>query len=189
MASPFGESKPAKKKAIQETLHGLDITIEYRKGERKADSGKPYSYGWPMHADYGFVNGTVSPEEGEELDCYVGPNRESTKVFIAPLLRDGEAESYNAPNRADPGEFDEHKVLLGFETIEDARAHMYEQYGMWRTGQLIESTYEELIDLASLNQVKNNKEKLLVAQEGIGGTTAPDLKIAEHKEPPLVVIL
>jgi hypothetical protein len=59
----------------------------------------------PHH--YGYLKGTTGAD-GEGIDCFIGPNPAGGKHFIV--------------NQIDPstGEFDEHKVMIGFDSVEDA---------------------------------------------------------------------
>lgn len=164
-------------------FHGLPLVIEYKKGEIKKNKDRPFSYGWEMYADYGYIEGTISNEEGEEMDCYVGPDRESTKVFYAPMLRDD--PEYSGVK----SEVDEIKVLLGFKDCEAAKSIINMQYGSWRVGEIMEVSLDDLKEKISLERIKNSKEKLLIAAEGIGGTTAPELNTGKEyaPEPRLVI--
>ncbi len=92
-------------------VDGLDIAIEWPKGDtRKYKDG----FSQKMKADYGYIQGTQD-NDGEELDVYVGDNKQSTKVFVLKQLKDN-------------GKFDEHKVMLGYDSEEAAKkayvAHM-----------------------------------------------------------------
>jgi phage-related protein (TIGR01555 family) len=88
-------------------LHGLRLLIETPKGTRRS------GHGWSviMPADYGYIRRTSSAEGIDEgMDCFVGPNPESRAAYIIDQLR------------ADTGEFDEHKVMLAFDSPAEAYA-------------------------------------------------------------------
>lgn len=163
-------------------FQGLPLVIEYKKGQIKKDKDRPFSYGWEMYADYGYIEGTISNEEGEEMDCYVGPDATTEKVYLAPMLR--EDPEYSIRNTVD-----EIKVLLGFPSFEEAKRLIDMQYGSWRVGEIMESCIDDLKEKISLERIKNSKEKLLMAAEGIGGTTSPELVITEVavQDPRLVI--
>jgi len=55
-----------------------------------------------LHDDYGYIEGTVGAD-GDEVDCYLGPDTQSKVVFVVDQGRLG-----------DSSEFDEHKVFLGY---------------------------------------------------------------------------
>lgn len=90
-------------------VQGLDITIETAKGETRfgaGPDGTPWSVTMP--ADYGYLKWTMGAD-GEQIDCYVGPNSESPRAWVVDQLTLG-------------GAFDEHKALIGFDTQAEALA-------------------------------------------------------------------
>ncbi|MEG0207044.1 anti-CBASS protein Acb1 family protein [Citrobacter sp.] len=60
----------------------------------------------PHH--YGYIKGTTGAD-GEGIDCFIGPNPKAGQAFIV---------NQNDPNT---GEFDEHKVMMGFDSLEEAQ--------------------------------------------------------------------
>lgn len=88
-------------------VNGRILRIENPRGSVRSgisQTGDAWSIHMPHH--YGFVSG-VKGFDGDELDCFVGPNPMSKKVFIV--------------NQKDKeGNFDEHKCMLGFDNIEQA---------------------------------------------------------------------
>ena len=80
-------------------LFGLPIVIECNKGQKRWKDGPD----WP--SKYGFIASHLA-SDGDELDCFVGDDMTSTKVFVF--------------NHYEEGEFDELKVMLGFNSYEDA---------------------------------------------------------------------
>lgn len=103
-------------------FHGLDIGIEWAKGDIKPKAwnadGTPdeSAGGYELLADYGFFPGTISGEEADDLDVFVGPDKDSLKVYVA-CLTDG----VGGPM--------EDKVLLGFPDEVAATALITAQYG------------------------------------------------------------
>lgn len=94
---------------------GLDITIENPAGSvrRGTDqAGRPWESELQHH--YGKIRGTVG-SDGDHLDVFLGPNPRSERVFVVNQLR------------AD-GSFDEHKVMVGFDTAEEAREAYLSNY-------------------------------------------------------------
>ncbi len=84
------------------TVHGLDITIESRKGSKRKGQGrdgKPWAVTMPAH--YGYVKRTLGAD-GDHVDVYLGPDPLSRTVFVIDQVN------------ADTRRFDEHKVMLGF---------------------------------------------------------------------------
>jgi len=91
------------------SFQGLPISIENKKGSirRGRDAnGRPWEATLP--ADYGYIKRTLGAD-GDHVDAYVGPNPQSKLVFVVNQL--------HHPTRR----FDEHKVMLGFETERQAR--------------------------------------------------------------------
>lgn len=95
-------------------IHGFRITIEnpkgsYRKG--KDENGKEWKT--LMHNDYGYFTRTLG-KDGDAVDVFIGPNIDSDKIF--PI------DQYIG------GEFDETKVMLGFDSKEDAKKAYLSNY-------------------------------------------------------------
>jgi len=91
------------------TFQGLDISIENRKGsyrhwkDRYGESGKT-----KMHYDYGYIKRTLG-RDGDHVDCYVGPYKKSSRVFIIHQVVPTTKKN------------DEDKVMLGFYTKAQAK--------------------------------------------------------------------
>lgn len=88
---------------------GLDITIENPKGSVRSGTdagGKPWSVEMPV--DYGYVKRTEGAD-GDQVDVFLGPSLDSDNVYVIDQ-RDLET-----------GEFDEHKVMLGFDLPIEAK--------------------------------------------------------------------
>jgi hypothetical protein len=176
------ESSAAKRKWIDVDFQGLALTIEFKKGEIKPSGDSrsdPYD-GWMIYADYGYIKDTVSPEEGEEMDCYVGPDKESQCVFQVELLNED-------------GSFNEHKILLGFADLKAAKDFFSMQYGTWRTGAFMETTVRDISDLASISWVKNEKEKKLFAPDPAPAADPSEKQIDNYgqtgDQPALVIMV
>lgn len=89
---------------------GMVICVENPKGSiRKGQTvdGSQWANKMPNH--YGFIKGT-NGADGDEMDCFVGPNFKSQMVYVV--------------NQNDPttDEFDEHKCMIGFDSVTQARA-------------------------------------------------------------------
>jgi hypothetical protein len=84
-------------------MHGMTLGIESPKGTMRTGRG------WQvrMPADYGFIVG-VKGADGDSLDCYVADNAEAQRVFVVDQ------------NTFDGKTFDEHKVVLGCDNIDEA---------------------------------------------------------------------
>lgn len=97
-------------------IHGLAISIETPKGERRRPE-------WPpMAADYGYIKGTMG-RDGDHVDVFLGPNLRSETVYVIDQ------------SGATGKRFDEHKVMLGFYSKERAIATYRKCYKPgWRVG-------------------------------------------------------
>lgn len=92
-------------------IHGLDISIENLAGSQRegvGEDGKPWAVTLPYH--YGYIRGTEGAD-GDHVDCMIGPlHDKGTEVTIINQKRKG-------------GEgFDEHKVMIGYPSREQALA-------------------------------------------------------------------
>lgn len=90
--------------------NGLDLTIENPKGSERSGTdsdGEAWSVTMPAH--YGYIKLTEGAD-GDHVDFYMGDNPESNTVVIV--------------NQMDPktGKFDEHKVVLGANDVNEALA-------------------------------------------------------------------
>jgi N12 class adenine-specific DNA methylase len=87
---------------------GLDISIENPRGSKRSGvdpNGKPWEVETGAH--YGYVKRTEG-KDGEQVDVYLASDREDTPAFVV--------------DQVDPktGRFDEHKVVLGAASREEA---------------------------------------------------------------------
>ena len=91
-------------------LFGLDISVENPQGsERSGTDASGKAWKTEMQHHYGYVKGSKGADK-DHVDVFIGPNPDSSKVFVVDQI--------------DPetGKFDEHKAMLGFDTIEQAEA-------------------------------------------------------------------
>jgi len=160
------------KRMIPDDYWGQPLILEYRKGDTKISEGHHFY----MQADYGFIPGTTSPEE-EELDYFMGPDRDSKRVFMASLLDDN-------------GVFVENKMMLGFNTEYAARELFCDQYSESRCGPMLEMTLDDLKSWVAMQWPKAQAEqKMRDAQPEL--FLDPDLTppISEvDPEPPLIMV-
>lgn len=86
-------------------VHGIPIQIESAKGERR--SGNGWEVVMPEH--YGLIRRTGSAEGADEaMDCFIGPNLKSRDVWVIDQ------------RSLETNQFDEHKVMLGFNDAKGA---------------------------------------------------------------------
>lgn len=90
-------------------MHDLHIKVENRKGSVRSGTdpgGKKWSI--KMTYPYGYISRTKAADD-EHVDCYVGDNRKSKKVFVIHQV---------VPST---GKYDEDKCMLGFNTAAEAK--------------------------------------------------------------------
>lgn len=97
-------------------FQGLPLSIENDVGGvRKGVSPDGVAWETKMKAQYGYIRGTMGVD-GDEIDVFIGPNKESAKVYIV--------------HQKDPktGKYDEDKCILGCDTKRQARELFLEHY-------------------------------------------------------------
>lgn len=97
-------------------LDGMEISIEQPKGSTRSGidaEGMPWSV--KMNNTYGYIRGTVGKDK-DHIDIFLSDNPEEGNVFVVDQI--------------DPltGEFDEHKVMYGFNSLEEAREAYLSNY-------------------------------------------------------------
>ncbi|AJG18830.1 hypothetical protein [Cupriavidus basilensis] len=115
-------------------MFGLPVAIEQPRGSVRSGVD-PDGHEWSnrMAAHYGYIEGTTGAD-GDEVDCFIGPVPESTRVYVI--------------NQVDPrsGRFDEHKTMLGFADRSSAIQAYQESYDRdWRgLGSIVSLTVAQL---------------------------------------------
>lgn len=114
-------------------LFGFDVTVENPAGSvRRGTDPDGKEWEQTMNNTYGYIRGTEGVD-GDHIDVFIGPNLQSDKVFIVDQL--------DTKTR----EFDEHKCMLGFDSIEEAQAAYLSNYeeGWTGMGPVSETTLDE----------------------------------------------
>lgn len=96
-------------------INGFDITIEQPSGSVRSGkdaNGKEWSV--TMNNTYGYIRGTESVD-GDHIDVFLGPDMNSDIVYVLDQVNTD-------------GSFDEHKVMMGFSSLEDARSAYLSNY-------------------------------------------------------------
>jgi hypothetical protein len=99
-------------------IAGLDVSIENPQGSvRRGTSADGTAWETPMRDHYGYIRGTV------------GADKDHLDVFVKP----GTPEDYHGPvyvvDQVDPkGQFDEHKVVIGAASSDEAREQYLRNY-------------------------------------------------------------
>lgn len=83
-----------------------------------------------MHSHYGYIKRTEGAG-GDHVDVFIGPNPESEKVFVVDQINP-------------EGSFDEHKVLIGFDSKLHARSGYKSNYSNgWKVGPITSMSMDE----------------------------------------------
>lgn len=96
-------------------INGFDVTIEQPAGSVRSGkdaNGKEWSV--TMNNTYGYIRGTESVD-GDHIDVFLGPDMNSDIVYVVDQVNTD-------------GSFDEHKVMMGFSSLEDARSAYLSNY-------------------------------------------------------------
>lgn len=96
-------------------INGFDVTIEQPAGSVRSGkdvNGKEWSV--TMSNTYGYIRGTESVD-GDHIDVFLGPDMNSDMVYVVDQVNTD-------------GSFDEHKVMMGFSSLEDARSAYLSNY-------------------------------------------------------------
>ena len=97
-------------------INGMICYIENpRDSIRKGEDADGTEWATKMPHHYGFIDGTKGAD-GDELDCFVGRNLQSKRVFVV--------DQYDAE-----GNFDEHKCMLGFNNAKEAQDAYAQSFG------------------------------------------------------------
>lgn len=89
-------------------IDGYDVTIENPKGsERSGTDASGKQWRQTMHNTYGYIRGTEGVD-GDHIDVFLSDAPESGNVYVID-------------QRKADGSFDEHKVMYGFNSAEEAR--------------------------------------------------------------------
>lgn len=98
---------------------GLDISIENPQGSvRRSKADSPKKWETKMRHHYGYIRGTVGMD-GDQIDTFVNPG--------TPDEFDGEVFVIDQKN-PETGKPDEHKVMIGFGSIAEAKAAYLANY-------------------------------------------------------------
>ncbi|MFA6728994.1 MAG: hypothetical protein WCS17_12395, partial [Prevotella sp.] len=102
-------------------IQGLDVSIENPKGSQRSgkdDTGKEWSV--TLNNTYGYIKGTKG-KDGDHVDVFIGDSPSSENVFVIDQVNKD-------------GSFDEHKVMLGFNSLEEAESSYRSNYSEGWTG-------------------------------------------------------
>ncbi len=134
-------------------FQGLPISVENRTGSKRywTDDATGEKGSTTMQHPYGYVRGTLGTD-GDAVDVYVGPSKDSEKVFIITQNKKPEAGLAGSHPWV---ETDEQKVMLGFDSAEAAQAAYLEHYDDPRFfGSMVELTMPAFKDRLSTHRGK-----------------------------------
>lgn len=139
------------------SFQGLPVTIENRAGSMRSgvgEDGKPWEAQMPVH--YGYIKKTEGAD-GDHVDAFIGPNPDAQNAYVVDQTK---------PD----GSFDEHKVLLGFDSpaqaVEAYNGSFSDGKGQQRIGGLASMPVPDL-----KNWLKGDTTKPL--QPDVGSEEAP----------------
>jgi hypothetical protein len=132
--------------------HGLDLSIENRKGSTRSwyDPHAKRHGKTRMHHSYGYVRMSEGTD-GDHVDVYIGPDSSAKKVYVIHQMR--------AP---DFKEYDEDKCMLDFPSLQAARAAYLKQYDNPRfLGSVSTMTVEEFVEKVQATRGKPRRKRVL----------------------------
>jgi hypothetical protein len=98
------------------SIQGFNISIENPKGSvRSGVDENGHEWSQEMRNTYGYIGKTQS-KDGDHIDVFLGDNPESGTLFVVDQVNPA------------TGQFDEHKVMLGFDSAEEARDAYFSNY-------------------------------------------------------------
>lgn len=103
-------------------IQGIKINIENLAGsirEGKNSNGKTWRTRMRYH--YGEIVHGGNGSDGDKLDVYLGPNPNAKMVYVVN-------QNHPKDHPRKPGELDEQKILLGFDSPEAAKRAYHKQY-------------------------------------------------------------
>lgn len=114
---------------------GIKIKIENPKGSiRWGLDGNGIKWINRMHCHYGYIQHGGNAVDGDKIDVFIGPKLNASRAFVVNQVKDGM--------------FDEHKVMLGFDTIEEAEAAYMANYqkGWKGLGSIVQTNTKKIRD-------------------------------------------
>jgi hypothetical protein len=167
------------KKGHIANLNGVRIAIENPRDSMRrgvGPDGKPWETKLAHH--YGDIEGTHGAD-GDPVDVFIGPRPDSKKIYVV-----------DQKNR--DGSFDEHKVMMGFTSLEAARAGYLANYDAGWTGLMAitemtpeqfktwvnsaaakKPAYESSTSAVTINDGGHNVTLPLVSDEQLAETASP----------------
>ncbi|MBB4834926.1 PLxRFG domain-containing protein [Acinetobacter schindleri] len=142
-------------------VHGLDIAVENPRGsERRGTDPDGKEWAHTMSDHYGYIKKTTGADN-EHIDTYIGRNPESEQIFVVDQIDQK------------TGGFDEHKVMMGFNSQEDAiKAYSSNFDEGWKVGPVRAMNKDEFKSWLKDGNTKKPADGTLTNE----GTTQPQGK-------------
>ena len=144
-------------------VDGYDIVLENPKGTTRSGkdaNGKEWSI--TMKHDYGYIRGTKGTD-GDHIDVYLSDNPTAGNVYVVDQVNQW------------TGDFDEHKVMYGFNSMEEAVQAYRDQYeDGWKVGTVTEVSREEFkkwVDSSARKTKPFAEYKSVKSEMGVGFET------------------
>lgn len=97
-------------------MHGLNVTIENAKGSTRSGTGADgKKWSTTMNHHYGYIRRTEDLD-GDHVDVFLGPTPDAELVYVVDQINPSTKR------------FDEHKCMLGFLTLKDAKEAYLSNY-------------------------------------------------------------
>jgi len=175
-ANDLPEPTPAQKEAgnykkAHIRVHGIDVAIENPAGsKRSGTNAKGEQWSVDMQDHYGYIKRTEGAD-GDHVDVFIGKNPDSQKVFVV--------DQYKGD-----GTFDEHKVVLGADSMDDAVETYSRNYSAgWNVGPVSEMSVD---DCKKWLATGNTKAPMMALDDGPLAEHGP-LRIEPYSEKSIVV--
>lgn len=144
-------------------VDGYDIALENPKGSTRSGkdaNGKEWSI--TMKHDYGYIRGTKGTD-GDHIDVYLSDNPTAGNVYVVDQIDQ------------QTGNFDEHKVMYGFDSMDEAVQAYRDQYeDGWKVGNVTEVSREEFkkwVDSSTRKTKPFAEYKSVKSEMGVGFDT------------------
>lgn len=155
------------KKIIE--INGVKVGIEWPKGSTRTWKHLPGNdYEKLMKADYGYIRQTEG-EDGEEIDVYAGPKRDSDLAFVVTQLD------------KKTGEYDEDKIMLGYGSEAEAKASYLEHMEKAHFGGIKKLSWDEFLKLVPKSQRAKEKTAAMVDDPGSQMVLTDDLRVWDRQ--------
>jgi ppGpp synthetase/RelA/SpoT-type nucleotidyltranferase len=128
-------------------FRGLPVVIEWPNGSTSVDKNdKGETFKIDMKADYGYIPDTTDVDHDDHLDVYIGPDEDAEYAYVIEQNRKS-------------GEFDEYKIMLGFDSLEEAEKTYLEHMPEWALGDISEVPIDYLFDIVQKQREERKTAK------------------------------